>query len=57
MTTESYLRLPSCVYRFRLWVDEIAKLFGGLDIAAVKAIRARDGTEYIIEASQVFELF
>ena len=39
--------------RFQLWVDECAKLFGGLDIAAVKAIRARDGTEYIVEVTRV----
>jgi len=37
--------------RFQLWVDECSKLFGGLDIAAVKAIRARDGTEYIVEVT------
>jgi len=37
--------------RFQVWVDECAKLFGGLDIAAIKAIRARDGTEYIVEVN------
>jgi len=40
--------------RFQVWVDECAKLFGGLDIAAVKAIRARDGSEYIVEVNTVY---
>jgi len=39
--------------RYKMWVDECAKLFGGLDIASVKAIRARDGSEYIIDVGSL----
>lgn len=40
--------LPITDY-YRLWVDECAKLFGGIDILAVDAIHTNDGKEYILE--------
>lgn len=35
--------------RYRTWVDEVADLFGGLDICALEVVVSKDGKEFIIE--------
>ena len=37
--------------KYRLWIDEVSKMFGGLDICAIEAIVSKSGQEYIIEVS------
>ena len=36
-------------FRFRMWMDQVCDLFGGLDMCAISALRGRDNKDYIIE--------
>ncbi|CAF0828289.1 unnamed protein product [Rotaria sp. Silwood1] len=35
--------------RYRLWIDEVSQIFGGLDICAIEVIKSINGKEYIIK--------
>ncbi|UJR10521.1 hypothetical protein I4U23_014724 [Adineta vaga] len=35
--------------RYRLWLDEVSQIFGGLDLCAIELIQTNDGKEYIIQ--------
>ncbi|XP_063728349.1 synapsin-2-like isoform X2 [Symsagittifera roscoffensis] len=36
---------------FRMWMDQVCDLFGGLDMCAISALRGRDNKDYIIEVN------
>ncbi|CAF4976058.1 unnamed protein product, partial [Rotaria socialis] len=36
---------------YRLWVDEVSQLFGGLDICAIEIVQSKDGKEYIVQVN------
>jgi len=50
-TGTSLLETIPVTEKYKLWVDECSKLFGGLDILAVDAIHTADGKEYILEVN------
>ena len=38
---------------YKQWIDEIAKMFGGLDIVAIEVLHADDNNEYIVEVNDI----
>jgi glutathione synthase/RimK-type ligase-like ATP-grasp enzyme len=38
-----------CTPRYKLWADEVAAAFPGMDILTVDAVHTKDGKEYILE--------
>nr|CAH8856993.1 unnamed protein product [Trichobilharzia regenti] len=37
--------------KFKLWIDEVSRLFGGLDICSIDALQSKSGEYYIYEAN------
>ena len=47
----SMLEQIAMTERYRVWVDEVATLFGGLEVVSVEGLVGRDGSEWIYEAN------
>ncbi|CAH8580701.1 unnamed protein product [Schistosoma haematobium] len=37
--------------KFKIWIDEVSRLFGGLDICSIDALQSRSGEYFIYEAN------
>lgn len=48
---QSILEEITVADRYKVWIDGLSEMFGGLDICSLEAVVARDGREFIIEVN------
>lgn len=49
-----HFRLQLIFFRFKQWIDEVSRMFGGLDICSVEVLQSKTGEYFIYDVSVLY---